>query len=47
MEKLTEVLELRDDLTIPLLIILLDEVPLPLTIVVLDQTTVLDILQHL
>ena len=47
MEKLTEVLELRDDLNIPLLIILLDEVPLSLTIVVLHETTVLDILQHL
>ena len=47
MEKLTEVLELRDDRLVPLLIILLNEVPLPLVIELLHQTTVPNVLQHL
>src|SRR6056300_703552 len=47
MKQLTEVLELGEDLALPLLVILLDEVPLPLIIELLHETTILDIPQHL
>jgi hypothetical protein len=47
MQVLTKVLELGDDLPIPLLVILLDKVPLPLVVELLNQPTIFDVLQHL
>src|SRR5210317_769702 len=47
MKQLTEVLELGDNLFLPLLIILLDEVPPPLVVELLHETTILDVPQHL
>src|SRR6056300_1854164 len=47
MKQLTEVLELGDNLLLPLLIILLDEVPPPLVVELLHKTTILDVPQHL
>jgi hypothetical protein len=47
MKQLTEVLELREDIPLPLLVILLDQVPLPLIIEVLYETTVPNVPQHL
>ena len=44
---LTKVLELRQDLPVPRLVILLNEVPLPLVIELLNQPTIFDVLQHL
>jgi hypothetical protein len=46
-EKLTEILKLGENCSVPLLIILLDEIRLPLVVELFDETTKLDVLQHL